>query len=142
MRKWLKLPHVEKWFHEPQNWIDELDDRFDRFSFITHLIVLDGDNPIGFCQYYPVIDAGEKWYGRIPLENTYSIDYMIGDTDYLSRGLAPKIITLLTEKIFKETNAKRIIVKPEEENLKSRRALAKALYDYDFDNCVFIKYKK
>lgn len=142
LRSWLTLPHVIKWYHNPKLWIEELRGRFDKFSYITHLMVIVDDKPIGFCQYYQIEVAGEDWYGTIRREDTYSMDYLIGDTNYLSKGLAPKIIDLLTKKIFMETNAKQIIVQPEEENLKSRRALARAGYDFDFDNKLFIKIKQ
>ena len=142
IKKWLYLPHVKRWYHNTEEWLGELSERFDRYAFITHLMVVVNDETVGFCQFFPIEVKGQKWYGSIPMKNTYSIDYLIGNVNYLSKGLAPKIIQLLTKKILSETNAKRIIVQPEEENLKSRRALINAAYQFDIDNNLFIKYKK
>lgn len=50
--KWLYMPHVAKWYHDPLDWIDEVKKRNDEFSFLHHFLVeLDGEL-IGFCQYY------------------------------------------------------------------------------------------
>ncbi|MDD2647230.1 MAG: hypothetical protein PHI27_02670 [Eubacteriales bacterium] len=50
--KWLYMPHVVKWYHDPSDWIDEVKKRNDGFSFINHYFAESDGNPIGFCQYY------------------------------------------------------------------------------------------
>ena len=79
--KWLYRPHIAKWYHDPLNWMDEVNKRSDEFSFLHHFIVELEFKPIGFCQYYEYCRSGEDWHGNTDLDGTYSIDYLIGEAD-------------------------------------------------------------
>jgi hypothetical protein len=41
--------------------------------------------PIGFCQYYLCAQADEDDYNIFPKDGTYSIDYLIGEIEYLGK---------------------------------------------------------
>lgn len=123
MKAWLNKGYVIKWYEDPGEWLAEIRGRFDEFSFIHHFIALYGDKPIGFCQYYACADAGESWYGDIPLAGSYSIDYLIGEEDYLAKGLGKAIIGLLVQEIFSLNDALRIIVLPDSQNTASCKSL-------------------
>lgn len=138
-RKWLYLPHVAKWYHEPEDWMDEVKQRKDKYSFVNHFIVEYDIKPIGFCQYYEYIKGGETWHGDIATDGTYSIDYLIGESEYLGRKLGTKIINALCELIKKHDNVKRIIVQPESENKASCGVLLSCGFKYDESNALFIK---
>ena len=56
--------------------------------------------PVGFCQYYACEDSDELWEGYTALGGSYSIDYMIGETDCLRRGFGKEIVMALTEKDY------------------------------------------
>lgn len=43
-------------------------------------------SPIGFCQYYACKDSDQLWEGYTKSGASYSIDYMIGETDYIRKG--------------------------------------------------------
>ena len=88
---------------------------------------------MGFCQYYDCYDAGEDWYTVTSSQETFSIDYLIGEEAYLKQGFGKQIVQLLTEIIRRSTQAREIIVQPEEENLASCRALLSCGYHYDPD---------
>ncbi len=133
---WLDKPHVAKWFKHKDSWINEIKHRGDEFSFIRHFIVMDDERAIGFVQYYDYRLGKEEWHGNSDINRTYSIDYLIGEEDYLHKGNGTKIVHLLEEKIKEETDGIKIIVQPESDNLISRKTLLKAGYikdsEYDF----------
>lgn len=128
---WLSKEHVRKWYTEPEEWIREVKLRDTEFSFVKHFIVYINSNPIGFCQYYDCSFANEDWYVKPPLGNTYSIDYLIGEKDNLGKGFGKKIIAILVDKISKIAGVKRIIVKPESENLASCNVLMANKFVFD-----------
>lgn len=76
-RKWLYTPHVARWYHDPLDWIDEVEKQDGAFCWIHHFIVEHAGKPIGFCQYYACKDSEELWEGYTALGGSYSIDYMI-----------------------------------------------------------------
>jgi RimJ/RimL family protein N-acetyltransferase len=140
LKAWLKEPHVAKWFTHPDAWIEEIELRETKFSFIQHYVVEEEGYPIGFCQFYDYSKGGEEWNGSIPAEGSYSIDYLIGDPAYLGKGYGTEIVKLLTAEIRNKTDAKRIIVKPEPENKRSRSTLISAGFTYDEKNDLYCRY--
>lgn len=137
-KKWLYMPHVAKWYHDPLDWIDEVKKRNDEFSFLHHFIVELEEKPIGFCQYYEYRHSKEDWHGNTEINGTYSIDYLLGDTEYLGKGFGKGIIRLLIEKIKMQNNAKRIIVQPERENKASCNTLLACGFSFDTSNKIYI----
>ncbi|MDF2654928.1 MAG: acetyltransferase [Bacillota bacterium] len=139
---WLNKEYILKWYEDPDAWLAEIKGRTKEFSFITHFIVLYEGKPIGFCQYYPCANAGEVWYGEIPAEGSYSLDYLIGEEEYLGKGLGKGIIQLLTDKVFQQVDAERIIVQPESENGASCRALLASGFCFDERNQLYCRNKE
>ncbi len=128
---WLFKDHVKKWYSEPEEWIREVRFRDTEFSFIKHFIVYENSNPIGFCQYYDCFFAKEDWYSLPPIGNTYSIDYLIGEESCLGRGYGKIITALLINEIKEINGVKRIIVKPEIDNLASCGVLTANKFVFD-----------
>lgn len=137
-KKWLYLPHVAAWYHDPLDWIDEVEKRNDAFAFLHHFIVVQDGKDIGFCQFYEYHHSGEDWHGTTEINGTYSIDYLIGETDYLGKGFGKAIVMALIEKIRGQHNAKRIIVQPEQENKASCNTLLSCGFSFDKANEIFI----
>ena len=138
-KKWLYTTHVAKWYHEPLDWIDEIEKRNSEFLWLHHYIVEYEDKPIGFCQFYEYYNSGETWNGNIDVDGTYSIDYMIGELNYLGKGLGKQIIRALVSKISYHNNAKRIIVQPEKENKASCGVLQSCGFEFDNQNEIYIR---
>lgn len=136
--QWLGTPHVAKWYHDPQDWLLEVKEREQTFSFLHHLIVVHNGEAIGFCQYYLFSESGEDWHGTWLLDGTYSIDYMIGEKAYVGKGFGKRIIKQLTEHIMALPDCQRIIVQPEPENLASCGALLSVGYRFDEENELYI----
>lgn len=136
MKRWLPMPHVAQWYQHPDHWLNELNERRGEFSFLTHFIAEYEGTPIGFCQYYDTYFAREhevwndEWHIGEGQGKLFSIDYLIGEPDFLRRGFGKKIIFCLLDKLRHE-GAKTIIVEPEQENTASCRALESVGFRYD-----------
>lgn len=137
-KKWLYTSHIAAWYHDPLDWIEEVEKRNDEFSFLQHFIVETENRSIGFCQLYEYHHSGEDWHGNTDVDGTYSIDYLIGDTDYLRKGYGTAIVKALIEKIRMENNAKRIIVQPEAENKASCNTLLSCGFSFDTSNEIYV----
>jgi RimJ/RimL family protein N-acetyltransferase len=128
---WLHKEYISKWYEHPNDWLDEVQNREDKYQFIHHLIVMHENNPIGFCQYYDCFYAKEDWYNVSAANEMFSIDYLIGNEEYLQKGYGKQIIEVLTDEIRKkQKETKQIVVKPEKENIPSNKALLAAGYKY------------
>lgn len=142
MEKWLHKDHIKKWYDIPglcsiADWLAEIREHNDKYKFVTHYIALWNDKPIGFCQYYKCADTEEDWYGDIPLPGTYSIDYLIGEEDFLGKGLGKAMISLLISEIFALADAVRIIAQPDEANRASCQSLLANGLTFDYKNKLY-----
>lgn len=137
-KKWLYTSHVARWYHDPLDWINEVENRNDEFSFLHHFVVELEEKLIGFCQYYEYCHSGEDWHGNTDIDGTYSIDYLIGDIEYLGKGFGKRMVQLLIDKIKLQNNAKRIIVQPEPENKASCNTLLSCGFFFDTENELYI----
>jgi len=137
--QWLKKPYIKKWFINPDAWLKEIYNRKTEYAFIHHFILLLDDKPIGFCQYYDYALGSESWHGSYPIDHTYSVDYLIGEENYLRQGYAKKMLFLLEDKIKSEAIALNIIVKPHQKNTMSRDLLKSVGYLYDSENDLYYK---
>ena len=63
-KKWLYLTHIAEWYHDPLDWIDEIEKRNSDYIWLHHFIVDVDGKPIGFCQYYEYCNSGEDWHGN------------------------------------------------------------------------------
>ena len=135
---WLAQPHVSPWFTPAEDWLAEVRGRRGRYAFIRQRILTADGQAVGFCQHYPYAAGGESWHGDLPLAGTHSIDYLIGDPQYLRRGLGAQAVRLLTGEVFAKPDARRVIVRPEAENIASCRTLRAAGFAYDARNALFI----
>jgi RimJ/RimL family protein N-acetyltransferase len=141
---WMSREHIRKWYDIPpvcttEDWLAEIKGRYTEYAFITHFIAEVCGRPVGFCQFYACADAEEDWYGDIPLEGTYSIDYLIGEEAFLGKGMGKEMIALLAGKIFSLADAERIIVRPSEENTASCKVLRSNGFVVDPKTNVYVR---
>ena len=132
-KSWLNEEHIAKWFKDPDSWIYEVNNRKNKFSFIKHFIVQINSEDIGFCQYYTYKDGKEDWYDSDEVEGIYSLDYCIGNTNYLNKGYGKEIVKKMIEKITLD-GGKKIIVNPEKDNLPSCNTLKSIGFNYNNKN--------
>lgn len=132
--KWLDKEYIKKWFGEKEDWLNEIIERNGKYSFLKHFIVYYNDKAIGYCLYtdcFYLKDLEEEehdfkeLYGDITEKNhTYEIGYLIGEEEYLNKGIGKRIIQLLEERII-QIGGKEISADPSEENIISIKALLK-----------------
>jgi len=129
--KWLDKEHIYKWFcpggnKEKEAWLNEVNNVNGKYNHMKHFIVNYNDKKIGFCHYFDCYF--EKEYSRevheeIFVENyAYGIGYLIGEEEYLGKGIGNIIVKKLEEKIF-EIGGKEIFADPDAENIASQRTL-------------------
>jgi len=131
--QWINKDYIKKWYGNLNDWIYEVNNRNGEFNFIKHFIVKSNDQKVGFCQYYDCYHAQEEWYKINNQKEKYSIDYLIGEEEYLNKGYGKIIIKKLIEKI-KTEGGKEIIVQPELENKASNGVLLANGFIYDENN--------
>lgn len=138
---WLKKEYILKWYYDADEWLHEVDERHGSFSWIHHFIVMDGFTPVGFCQYYDCYDAKEmeEWYCVDRRDDTFSIDYLIGDESYLGKGYGKAVVHLITDTVKNMEKANRIIVQPEKDNRSSIHALIANGYVFDEQHEYYYK---
>jgi len=140
LRRWLTAPHVSSWYERPEDWIAEVVDRRGAFSFIRHLIAESpAGEPIGFCQYYDVAAADEDCFRSFPREGSYSIDYLVGETRFLSQGLGREMVRALSARVLSLPDARLIVVQPDEGNVPSRKTLESLGYRFEPKTACYLK---
>jgi RimJ/RimL family protein N-acetyltransferase len=136
-RQWLYKEHVAQWYSEPNDWIYEIENRKGEFNWLNHFIVEVDGVAIGFCQYYDYVLGGETWNNEEDEEGIYSIDYMIGEEEYLGKGYGTEIVLAIVDIVKTNKDARKIVVQPESGNLPSRNTLLAAGFQYDVAKDVF-----
>lgn len=133
LTSWLNKDYILKWYHDADEWLNEINERHGTYLWIRHFIVMDCETPIGFCQYYDCYNARdmEDWYSVTTPGDTFSIDYLISNESYLGKGYGKAIVRVLSDTIQTFESAKRIIVQPEKENHASNHVLLANGYVYD-----------
>ena len=141
LAEWFKKDYILKWYHDAADWLHEIRERNNKFAWIHHFVVMEGQTPIGFCQYYDCYDANdmEDWYSVTQRGNTYSMDYLIGNEAYLGKGYGKSIVKLLTDTIQHKEQARQIIVQPEQDNHSSNHVLVANGYTYDTQREYYYK---
>ena len=135
--EWLNKDYIYKWLcpdgeGQRDAWLDEVNNRNDKYDFMKHFIVYYKDRKIGYCLYADCFflkdfeEEGhyfESLYGDVPEKNhTYEIGYLIGEEEYLNRGIGKIIIRKLEEKII-GLGGHEISADPSEENTVSIKVL-------------------
>lgn len=138
-KKWLTEPYIAKWYHHPQAWIEEIEKQEQEFNWIHHFIVEQEGKPIGFCQYYACQDSDELWEGYTDMGGSYSIDYLIGESELLRKGLGKELVADLLNKIALHDDAKRVVVEPEPENKASCVLLLSCGFVLDTETGIYVK---
>ena len=129
---WLDKEYIKRWFGDKEDWLNEINERNGKYSFLTHFIVFHNGREIGYCLYgdcFYIKDLEEEGhdfislYGEVTVKNhTYEIGYLIGEVGYLNKGIGKIIIQLLEAKLI-EIGAREMVADPCEKNIISVKAL-------------------
>jgi len=122
--RWLQKEHVKQWFENPEDWLDEIQNRNGKYRFIKHFIVTLNGAKIGFCQYFDAYYVKEDlgWEFVKNKNESFGIDYFIGEEEYLRKGYGKAIIQKLEEKI-QSVNGREICADPSGDNAISVKTL-------------------
>lgn len=128
VRSWLHQPHVARWYLGASTIEDELDEL--RQGVVGEeptevLLVLDGDRPLGWCQWYECHDYPDHAVGVGAEENDVGIDYAIGEPTRIGQGLGTALIGALVQHVRSRHAGVGVVADPEAANVASRRALEK-----------------
>ena len=129
---WLNKDYIYKWLcpngeEHREAWLDEVNNRNDKYYYMKHFIVNCNDKEIGFCLYLDCFFEQEyipEHYGITvdKKESVYEIGYFIGEKEYLNKGIGKIIVRKLEEKII-EIGGTEILADPDEENIISIKTL-------------------
>ncbi len=128
VKNWLHKTHVKRWYEIPamgitiDDWLSEINQRHDAFRWITYQVVTWQEQPIGLCQSYSCSDSDED-FGTLPLEGAYGIDYLIGEDEFIGKGLGKALIALLVEQLFTFPDALLVTADIDAQNQASKKAL-------------------
>ena len=132
LHRWMNAPHAKRWFGKHAVTLEEVAREYTKY--------IDGSEPIfSFVVSYDGRDIGllqwvrfgdHEWlmraYGVDDPEAT-NCDVLIGDPDYVHRGLGPAMIRrFLDEIVFADPRATCCIIDPEPDNHVAIRAYEKA----------------
>ena len=96
LRKWLLRPHVAQWWGDPQR---ALEIALKQPPESRAVIVADGVT-VGYVSWQPLPDSEIEAAGLAGLpEDIVDIDILIGELDYVGRGVGPKALELLLNRL-------------------------------------------
>lgn len=121
MAMWLTNPRVLE-FYEGRDHPIPLDRIKEKYGprvlgseGVTPCLLIYGDSPIGYIQFYQVTEA----------MNTYGIDQFIGEPDLWNRGIGSRAVSLLLRYLFRDKGANKVILDPHVGNLRAIRCYEK-----------------
>jgi aminoglycoside 6'-N-acetyltransferase len=126
--RWVGTPHVARWWREPPDLsvltADYGNDIAGRTSNRVFVIEVDG-KAVGMIQVYPHVDDPD-WDEDIGVLRAAGIDYIIGDTNWIGKGIGPRAIELAVTDAFERLDVDVVVGVPQRDNVPSCRALEKA----------------
>lgn len=129
LQRWLQLPHVDAWWHEPLDLAGVTAKYGPRIDGVepTHMFVIEHDGrAIGWIQWYWWSDYSShaaQLGAELP---TAGVDLAIGEVDMLGRGIGPCALRMFIERVVFAHDVSAVVCDPEERNTRSLRAFEKA----------------
>lgn len=129
LRSWMNQPHWTEWW-EPPGSLAELErkylPRIDRPCDVRPFIAMVDGRPLGYCQSYVAMRAGDGWWAGETDPGVWGIDQSIGDAADLNRGLGTAMAIAFSALLFSRPEVTRIQVDPHPANLRAIRCYGKA----------------
>lgn len=117
VHRWLSQPHVAKWFYGQglQNTIDHLDDFLNGRPSGQYWLGFDQDRPFAFLITSRVAKPQDELTKWCHAEGeAITLDFLIGETDYLGKGLSHVVIKEFLLSQFPHVSE--VLIDPEVEN--------------------------
>ena len=135
---WVAAPHVARWWTDvsdlasvERKYGPRIDGTEPTEMFV---IVVDGE-PVGLIQRYRVKDHPDwlrtlRATGVVEGENAAGIDYLIGSTHMIGRGVGSRAVREFTVRLFRDYgDIGEVVVSPQQANMPSWRALESSSYE-------------
>jgi RimJ/RimL family protein N-acetyltransferase len=131
LHKWLNTDFVKKWYSQ-QDWTyDEIVKKYTPYVLkqkpIESFIILYDGKKIGYIQTYFLKDYPEYNMFIQAGDDSAGIDLLIGEKEYIHKGLGQKIIRKFVKDIvFSNKYVNKCIIGPEPKNIAAIKAYEKA----------------
>jgi len=97
--RWLRSPHVVRWWRAPDFHLTTLAQR----SSDTHAVITADGKPVGYLCWQRPSPSELEAAGLTDLpEDLVDIDIMIGEPEFLGRGVGPRALVVLLAKLRHE----------------------------------------
>jgi len=123
LRAWLRTPDVVRWWGDPKREATTLAGDLDEPRMSMRIVAFEG-RPFAYVQHYQVDAWPQPHFADLPV-GSQAIDAFVGEPDMLGRGHGAVFLRLVAEQL-KAEGAPAIAIDPDVENLRARRAYAKA----------------
>jgi len=127
VKRWLSLPHVAEWWHEPEEQFGLITGDLDEPAMDQYIVVQD-DRPFAYLQCYDIA-AWNIGFGPQP-QGARGIDQFIGESDMLGCGHGSAFIRSFVDGLL-AAGTPRIVTDPDSANLRAVRAYEKAGFRRD-----------
>jgi aminoglycoside 6'-N-acetyltransferase len=123
LRGWLESPHARRWWGDPDFEFALLEEDLSNPLMRMRIVSLDG-RPFAYVQDYDIGAWPQDHLARLP-EGTRAVDTFIGEQDLIGQGHGAAYVRLVARQLIAE-GAPCVVVDPDPDNLRARRAYASA----------------
>jgi len=123
LRRWLRTPEVLRWWGDAQEQEALLREDLDQPAMVMRIVSFRG-RAFAYAQDYAVHAWPQPHFAHLP-RGSRAIDSFIGEPDMIGRGHGAAYLKSLAERL-KAEGAPVVAIDPDCENLRARRAYAKA----------------
>ncbi len=123
LRRWLTAPDVVLWWGEPEEQARLLEEDLDNPLMTMRIVSFDG-RPFAYAQDYAADSWPQAHFAGLP-PGARAIDAFIGKPDMIGQGHGGAFLRLLAQRLLEE-GATVVAIDPDVENLRARRAYARA----------------
>jgi aminoglycoside 6'-N-acetyltransferase len=123
LSRWLESPEVVRWWGEPVEQFALLDEDLGNPLMTMRIVAFEG-RPFAYAQDYAVHSWPQPHFAGLP-PGSRAIDAFVGEPDMVGRGHGGVLLRLLAQRLVDE-GAPMVAIDPDVENLRARRAYARA----------------
>jgi aminoglycoside 6'-N-acetyltransferase len=123
LRRWLGTPDVVRWWGDPDEQYALLDEDLGE-PLMTMLIVEADGRPFAYAQHYDVGSWPAPHFAELPARSR-AIDAFVGEPEMIGAGHGGRFLRQLAQAL-KAAGAPAVAIDPDVENLRARRAYARA----------------
>ncbi len=135
IRNWIKTnEYTRHWYYSDKiprvsTIKKKLEKKFKEPRTIAMIVLVD-NFPMGYIQSYP-IDGNSNWTKQVKVaENMVSVDYFIGDLNYIHKGLGTKMILEYIDQIVKPEKYSVAMISPDPANTANCHCVEKCGFRY------------